>query len=115
MYLDHAKNEARVALVASELLPSLEGRGGFLWSPEFGDFMIEGIPGEPFSESLAQLLLVESSLKNRYVLVFVCLFVCLFIVFICLFVCFVRRRCLAEALAAVSPNIVPLTIAAFPR
>ena len=81
MYLDHARHEARVALVAAELLPSLEGRGGFLWAPEFGDYMIEGIPGEPFSEALDQLLLVESSLRNRYVVVcvFVCLFVCLFI------------------------------------
>lgn len=65
MFLDHAHDEARVALVASGLLPSLEGVGGFLWSPEFGDHMIEGIPGAPFSSDLSALLQVEQSLRQR--------------------------------------------------
>ncbi|KAI6646202.1 Glutamate-cysteine ligase, catalytic subunit [Oopsacas minuta] len=90
IYLDHSRNEARVALVASDLLPSLEGKGGFLWAPEFADHMIEGIPGEPFSDSITELLGIETFLKNR-------------------------RECLSEALTAVNPSIIPLTITTFPR
>ena len=56
-----------MALVASQLLPSMEGRGNFIWSPEFGDYMLEGLPAEPFGSELSQLLIVEEFLKSRLV------------------------------------------------
>eukprot|EP00800_Vazella_pourtalesii_P017771 TRINITY_DN5543_c1_g1_i2.p1 TRINITY_DN5543_c1_g1~~TRINITY_DN5543_c1_g1_i2.p1 ORF type:complete len:202 (+),score=49.18 TRINITY_DN5543_c1_g1_i2:109-714(+) len=90
VYFDHSRRVVRVALVASQLLPSLQGRGDFIWTPEFGDYMLEGLPFEPFSSELSQLLGVEEFLKSR-------------------------RQSLSEALSAVNPNIVPLSISTFPR
>ena len=76
-----------MALVASQLLPSLEGRGGFIWSPEFGDYMLEGLPSEPFGSELNQLLRVEEFLKSRSVtiaLVCCCCYCCCLDVSVCL-------------------------------
>ena len=96
--------------MASQLLPSLQGRGNFIWSPEFGDYMLEGLPAEPFGSELSQLLVVEEFLKSRLVTIQHCLLLLLLLLLL-LF----RRECLAEALTAVNPNIVPLTIPTFPR
>ncbi|OMH85297.1 Glutamate-cysteine ligase catalytic subunit [Zancudomyces culisetae] len=36
-----------------------------LWRPEYGDFMIEGTPGEPYGSNLKDLLTVEKSMQYR--------------------------------------------------
>ena len=69
-----------MALVASQLLPSLQGRGDFIWTPEFGDYMLEGLPFEPFSSELSQLLGVEEFLKSRLVTIAILIVVIVIVV-----------------------------------
>ncbi|KAI9023558.1 glutamate-cysteine ligase-domain-containing protein [Phycomyces nitens] len=58
-----------------------------LWRPEYGRFMIEGTPGEPYGATFQDLLTVEPSMKLRRQL----------------------------ALSAMKPNEKPMTLVNYPR
>ncbi|PVU93659.1 hypothetical protein BB561_003117 [Smittium simulii] len=79
---DHANKRVRLATGASYILDKLqepemkyleEKEAGnttqtplsSLWRPEFGDFMIEGTPGEPYGYSIKSLLQVEENMSKR--------------------------------------------------
>ncbi|KAF7727431.1 hypothetical protein EC973_007500 [Apophysomyces ossiformis] len=58
-----------------------------LWRPEYGRFMLEGTPGEPYGATFRDLLNVEKSMK-------------------------LRRRL---ALSSMKPNEIPVTLVNYPR
>ncbi|PVV02265.1 hypothetical protein BB560_003286, partial [Smittium megazygosporum] len=79
---DHENKKARVTTGAHKILEQLQQvetdylekkEQGIknlpplksLWRPEFGDFMVEGTPGEPYGSNLDDLLAVEDNMKNR--------------------------------------------------
>ena len=64
-------------------------QGSFQWNPEYGSWVIEAIPSEPYNDSVEGLLSVENKLS-------------------------LRRRKLRALLASINRNIFPLSMASFP-
>ncbi|XP_050027889.1 glutamate--cysteine ligase catalytic subunit [Dermacentor andersoni] len=72
VYLDHAKKTAQVSLRANEILPALQEKElrdpknvKSLWRPEFGAYMIEGTPGQPYGSLISHFNVVEANMKAR--------------------------------------------------
>ncbi|KAJ2787681.1 glutamate--cysteine ligase [Coemansia interrupta] len=79
--LDHKNRRARLSQRGHELLSQLQieenekldhaSRTGekpeleALWRPEFGRYMIEGTPGQPYNSTVAELTNVEANMKKR--------------------------------------------------
>ncbi|KAJ2725216.1 glutamate--cysteine ligase [Coemansia sp. Benny D115] len=79
--LDHQNKRARLSQRGHELLSLLQAeenerlahpRGAFgkpeleaLWRPEFGRYMIEGTPGQPYKATVSDLTNVEANMKRR--------------------------------------------------
>eukprot|EP00124_Ichthyophonus_hoferi_P003024 Ihof_evm6s236 gene=Ihof_evmTU6s236 len=93
---DDTNRIAQVALRTSEVLHDLEEEQNNVppgtklectWHPEYGRYMIEGVPGGPYGFSLDELPLVEDSMRKRR----------------------------AELQARLNPNEAVLTITNFPR
>eukprot|EP01091_Cochliopodium_minus_P004935 TRINITY_DN1483_c0_g2_i3.p2 TRINITY_DN1483_c0_g2~~TRINITY_DN1483_c0_g2_i3.p2 ORF type:complete len:136 (+),score=36.39 TRINITY_DN1483_c0_g2_i3:63-470(+) len=68
--LDHENKRATLSLRGDKLLEKLQepelkfletgvGKVDSLWRPEYGSFMVEGTPGEPYIGKPEELLLVE--------------------------------------------------------
>lgn len=69
---NEAKKEAKVSLRAKELLQELNKKEAedpenvkSLWRPEYGAYMIEGTPGQPYGGLLAHFNIVEANMKYR--------------------------------------------------
>lgn len=69
---DDVRRTAKVALRSAELLSILNGReeadpNGVpsLWRPEYGAYMIEGTPGQPYGCLLAHFNVVEANMRRR--------------------------------------------------
>lgn len=72
MKFDDENKLARVSLRAAELLPILnqkeiEDPKGVksLWRPEYGAYMVEGTPGQPYGGLLAHFNVVEANMRYR--------------------------------------------------
>lgn len=72
VYFDHAKKTAQVSLRANEILPALQEKERrdpnnvkSLWRPEFGAYMIEGTPGQPYGSLISHFNVVEANMKAR--------------------------------------------------
>lgn len=72
VYLDHVKKTAQVSLRANEILPALQEKEHrdpnnvkSLWRPEFGAYMIEGTPGQPYGSLISHFNVVEANMKAR--------------------------------------------------
>ncbi|KAJ1829390.1 glutamate--cysteine ligase [Coemansia sp. RSA 2599] len=79
--LDHKNRRARLSQRGHELLNQLQAeenerlsQAGMpgekpeleaLWRPEFGRYMIEGTPGQPYKSTVAELTNVEENMKRR--------------------------------------------------
>lgn len=69
---DDEKQQAKVSLRAQEILAALneeelanpEGVKS-LWRPEYGAYMVEGTPGQPYGGLLAHFNIVEANMKHR--------------------------------------------------
>jgi len=69
---DHAKKTARVSLRAHEILNRLNENEAndpanvkSLWRPEYGSYMIEGMPGKPYDGLLTHFDTVEANMRHR--------------------------------------------------
>ncbi|CAD6198734.1 unnamed protein product [Caenorhabditis auriculariae] len=72
---DHENKKVRVSCRAEEVLTRLlaaeevnamvGASNGSLWRPEFGAFMIEGTPGQPYGGLLACFNVVEANMRER--------------------------------------------------
>ena len=72
IYLDHETKSARLQLKCAEILPVLQedeklhpGENINAWRMEYADYMIEGVPGQPFDGCLTQFNRVEDSMRSR--------------------------------------------------
>jgi glutamate--cysteine ligase catalytic subunit len=82
---DHENKKAYLSMRAEEILHELnkeeeeflkkQAKGEnpkpleSIWRPEYGRFMIEGTPGEPYTVDVKGILKVESNMRNRRKLV----------------------------------------------
>ncbi|KAF4525569.1 hypothetical protein B566_EDAN015058 [Ephemera danica] len=69
---DHEKKTARVSLRAEEILGQLREKElenpdtvKSLWRPEYGAYMVEGTPGQPYGGLLAHFNVVEANMRYR--------------------------------------------------
>nr|XP_033792537.1 glutamate--cysteine ligase catalytic subunit isoform X2 [Geotrypetes seraphini] len=69
---DHANQKVRLALKGEEILEILQHKGEkanpnhpTLWRPEYGSYMIEGTPGQPYGGTMADFNTVEDNMKKR--------------------------------------------------
>lgn len=72
MKLDDEKKTAKVSLRALEILQKLNQKElddpkgvKSLWRPEYGAYMIEGTPGQPYGGLLAHFNVVEANMRYR--------------------------------------------------
>uniref|UniRef100_A0A1E1XK40 Glutamate--cysteine ligase n=1 Tax=Amblyomma sculptum TaxID=1581419 RepID=A0A1E1XK40_AMBSC len=72
VHFDHAKKTAQVRLRANEILPLLQEKERrdpenvkSLWRPEYGAYMIEGTPGQPYGSLISHFNIVEANMKIR--------------------------------------------------
>lgn len=71
--IDHENKKSRISLRGSDLLKDLLGReqrrnessSGYIWHPEYAEYMLESLPGEPYGSTLEEACTVEESLLNR--------------------------------------------------
>uniref|UniRef100_A0A8C5BJX9 Glutamate--cysteine ligase n=1 Tax=Gadus morhua TaxID=8049 RepID=A0A8C5BJX9_GADMO len=92
--MDEANEKVRIVLSGGEVLETLQEQGEkinpnhpTLWRPEYGSYMIEGTPGQPYGGTMSEFNTVEDNMDKR-------------------------RR---EASAALKPNETLCTVTAFPR
>ncbi|XP_067840093.1 glutamate--cysteine ligase catalytic subunit isoform X2 [Heptranchias perlo] len=69
---DHEHKKVQVLLQGEEILHELQNRGEktnpnhpTLWRPEYGSYMIEGTPGQPYGGTMADFNTVEANMKLR--------------------------------------------------
>ncbi|XP_075718072.1 glutamate--cysteine ligase catalytic subunit [Rhinoderma darwinii] len=69
---DHENHKVRLVLKGEEMLDTLQGRGEkinpnhpTLWRPEYGSYMIEGTPGQPYGGTMAEFNTVEDNMRKR--------------------------------------------------
>lgn len=69
---DHINKTAKVRLCAQDILSRLNEKEAnepdnvkSLWRPEYGSYMIEGMPGKPYSGLLAHFNVVEANMRYR--------------------------------------------------
>uniref|UniRef100_A0A5K3FRA7 Glutamate--cysteine ligase n=1 Tax=Mesocestoides corti TaxID=53468 RepID=A0A5K3FRA7_MESCO len=74
IHVDPKTREARLLLIASELIPYLQWEENklptgspidVLWRPEYASYMIEGTPGKPFGHIAEYLNTVEFNMQKR--------------------------------------------------
>ncbi|KAH0549541.1 glutamate--cysteine ligase catalytic subunit-like [Cotesia glomerata] len=70
--LNHEKKTAKLSLRSYELMLKLNEKEQAdpsavkcLWRPEFGAYMIEGTPGQPYGGLMAHFNIVEANMKHR--------------------------------------------------
>uniref|UniRef100_A0A3Q1LU91 Glutamate--cysteine ligase n=1 Tax=Bos taurus TaxID=9913 RepID=A0A3Q1LU91_BOVIN len=69
---DHEKKKAQLVLSGEELLETLQEKGErtnpnhpTLWRPEYGSYMIEGTPGQPYGGTMSEFNTVEDNMRKR--------------------------------------------------
>uniref|UniRef100_A0A6I8RN68 Glutamate--cysteine ligase n=1 Tax=Xenopus tropicalis TaxID=8364 RepID=A0A6I8RN68_XENTR len=69
---DHANKKVRLLLKGGEILDTLQDRGEkinpnhpTLWRPEYGSYMIEGTPGQPYGGTMSEFNTVEDNMRKR--------------------------------------------------
>ncbi|KAG8347050.1 putative gamma-glutamylcysteine synthetase [Trypanosoma vivax] len=63
------ENTVKLSLNATEVIKSLEKvsvDGRAEWHPEYGSFMIESLPGKPYTAKVDSLCSVEANIRQRY-------------------------------------------------
>jgi len=95
VYLDPTARKPKIYLEATDVLRDLcaaeeaVGGGSQDWHPEYGAWMVESTPNEPYGENTRDLLIVEAALA-------------------------IRRRKLAVFLQMVDPNLAAVSLPVFP-
>ncbi|XP_007460864.1 PREDICTED: glutamate--cysteine ligase catalytic subunit isoform X2 [Lipotes vexillifer] len=69
---DHENKKAQLVLSGEELLETLQEKGErtnpnhpTLWRPEYGSYMIEGTPGQPYGGTMSEFNTVEDNMRKR--------------------------------------------------
>ncbi|KAG8444924.1 hypothetical protein GDO86_009905, partial [Hymenochirus boettgeri] len=69
---DHVNKKANLLLKGNEIFDTLQGRGEkinpnhpTLWRPEYGRYMIEGTPGQPYGGTMSEFNTVEDNMRKR--------------------------------------------------
>uniref|UniRef100_A0A8C5MCA6 Glutamate--cysteine ligase n=1 Tax=Leptobrachium leishanense TaxID=445787 RepID=A0A8C5MCA6_9ANUR len=69
---DHEHQKVRLALNGEEMLDTLQDQGEktnpnhpTLWRPEYGSYMIEGTPGQPYGGTMSEFNTVEDNMRKR--------------------------------------------------
>ncbi|XP_061210962.1 glutamate--cysteine ligase catalytic subunit isoform X2 [Neopsephotus bourkii] len=69
---DHDKKKVRLALCGEEVLQTLQDKGEkvnpnhpTLWRPEYGSYMIEGTPGQPYGGTMSEFNTVQDNMRKR--------------------------------------------------
>ncbi|KAK1170903.1 glutamate--cysteine ligase catalytic subunit-like [Acipenser oxyrinchus oxyrinchus] len=70
--MDHNNHKVRLLLNGSDVLHSLQEKGEntnpnhpTLWRPEYGSYMIEGTPGQPYGGTMSEFNTVEDNMGKR--------------------------------------------------
>ncbi|KAF6113891.1 glutamate-cysteine ligase catalytic subunit [Phyllostomus discolor] len=69
---DHEHEKVQLILFGEELLETLQEKGErtnpnhpTLWRPEYGSYMIEGTPGQPYGGTMSEFNTVEDNMRKR--------------------------------------------------
>ncbi|XP_027551814.1 glutamate--cysteine ligase catalytic subunit isoform X2 [Neopelma chrysocephalum] len=69
---DHENKKVRLALCGEEVLQTLQEKGEkvnpnhpTLWRPEYGSYMIEGTPGQPYGGTMSEFNTVQDNMRKR--------------------------------------------------
>ncbi|XP_029451573.1 glutamate--cysteine ligase catalytic subunit [Rhinatrema bivittatum] len=69
---DHINQKVRVVLKGEEILDVLQHKGEktnpnhpTLWRPEYGSYMIEGTPGQPYGGTMSEFNTVQDNMRKR--------------------------------------------------
>ncbi|KAM9315998.1 glutamate--cysteine ligase catalytic subunit isoform 2-T2 [Gastrophryne carolinensis] len=69
---DHENQKVRLVLNGEEMLETLQNQGEktnpnhpTLWRPEYGSYMIEGTPGQPYGGTMSEFNTVEDNMRKR--------------------------------------------------
>ncbi|XP_041266535.1 glutamate--cysteine ligase catalytic subunit isoform X2 [Onychostruthus taczanowskii] len=69
---DHENKKVRVLLCGEEVLQTLQDKGEkinpnhpTLWRPEYGSYMIEGTPGQPYGGTMSEFNTVQDNMRKR--------------------------------------------------
>ncbi|XP_020954214.1 glutamate--cysteine ligase catalytic subunit isoform X2 [Sus scrofa] len=69
---DHESKKVQLVLSGEELLETLQEKGErtnpnhpTLWRPEYGSYMIEGTPGQPYGGTMSEFNTVEDNMRKR--------------------------------------------------
>ncbi|XP_048863260.1 glutamate--cysteine ligase catalytic subunit [Brienomyrus brachyistius] len=70
--MDEEQEKVRLVLNGGEVLETLQGKGEksnpnhpTLWRPEYGSYMIEGTPGQPYGGTMSEFNTVEKNMSKR--------------------------------------------------
>ncbi|MGH0178517.1 UNVERIFIED_CONTAM: hypothetical protein FKN15_077647, partial [Acipenser sinensis] len=70
--MDHNSHKVRLVLSAGDVLHALQEKGEntnpnhpTLWRPEYGSYMIEGTPGQPYGGTMSEFNTVEDNMGKR--------------------------------------------------
>uniref|UniRef100_A0A674HLU1 Glutamate--cysteine ligase n=1 Tax=Taeniopygia guttata TaxID=59729 RepID=A0A674HLU1_TAEGU len=69
---DHENKKVRLLLCGEEILQTLQDKGEkvnpnhpTLWRPEYGSYMIEGTPGQPYGGTMSEFNTVQDNMRKR--------------------------------------------------
>ncbi|XP_042704739.2 glutamate--cysteine ligase catalytic subunit isoform X1 [Chrysemys picta bellii] len=69
---DHEHKKVRLSLTGEEVLYTLQEKGErvnpnhpTLWRPEYGSYMIEGTPGQPYGGTMSEFNTVQDNMRKR--------------------------------------------------
>uniref|UniRef100_F6U843 Glutamate--cysteine ligase n=1 Tax=Ornithorhynchus anatinus TaxID=9258 RepID=F6U843_ORNAN len=69
---DHINKKVRLVLSGEEVLETLQAKGEranpnhpTLWRPEYGSYMIEGTPGQPYGGTMSEFNTVQDNMRKR--------------------------------------------------
>ncbi|KAM7060428.1 glutamate--cysteine ligase catalytic subunit isoform 1-T1 [Acridotheres tristis] len=69
---DHENKKVRLILCGEEVLQTLQEKGEkvnpnhpTLWRPEYGSYMIEGTPGQPYGGTMSEFNTVQDNMRKR--------------------------------------------------
>lgn len=69
---DHENRKVQLLLNGGDVLETLQEKGErtnpnhpTLWRPEYGSYMIEGTPGQPYGGTMSEFNTVEDNMRKR--------------------------------------------------
>lgn len=69
---DHENKKVQLVLSGEKVLETLQEKGErsnpnhpTLWRPEYGSYMIEGTPGQPYGGTMSEFNTVEDNMRKR--------------------------------------------------